>query len=60
MRLGFVLAMVTLGLGGCSSTYKSNLAFDVTQRAYVTDRTAEAVVVTTFAPEPDCSGLVVC
>jgi hypothetical protein len=61
----FVVAwtIVVLGLGGCSArTYTSNLAFDVTQRAYVTDRPVQAVVVshTVDARHRPCSGLVVC
>ena len=61
MRLGLVLAIVALGVSGCTRTYESNLAFDVTQRAYATDRTAQAVVVTYIDGTPqNCSGLVVC
>ena len=63
MRFGLVLAIMALGLGGCiPRTYESNLAFDVTQRAYATDRTAQAVVVTYLEDDPErpCSGLVVC
>ena len=63
MRFGVALAIVVFGLGGCGTkTYKSNLAFDVTQQAYVTDRPAQAVVVSYGgdAPQRPCSGLIVC
>ena len=46
MRFGLLLAILALGVSGCAATtYESNLAFDLTQQAYATDRTAEAVVV---------------
>ncbi len=63
MRFGVAMAFVAFGLGGCGvTTYTSNLAFDVTQRAYVTDSTTQAVVVSSAdgAPHPPCSGLIVC
>jgi hypothetical protein len=63
MRFGVALAIVALGLGACGvTTYKSNLAFDVTQQAYVTDRTTQAVVVSYAddAPHRPCSALIVC
>ena len=63
MRFGVALAIVAIGLGGCATrTYTSNLAFDVTQQAYVTDRTTQAVVVerADSAPQRPCSGRIVC
>jgi hypothetical protein len=63
MRFVVAWAIVVLGLGGCGArTYTSNLVFDVTQRAYVTDRPIQAVVVsdTGDAPHRPCSGPVVC
>ena len=63
MRFGVALVVVAFGLGGCGAgTYTSNLAFDVTQHAYATDRTTQAVVVSyaDHAPQRPCSGLIVC
>ena len=63
MRFGVASAMLALSLGGCGgTTYKSNLAFDVTQHAYVTDSTIQAVVVSyaNQPPELPCSELIVC
>ena len=63
MRFGVASAILALSLGACGgTTYKSNLAFDVTQQAYVTDRTTQAVVVS-YANGPlelPCSELIVC
>ncbi len=50
MRSGLALAILAIGLGGCVRTYTSNLAFDVTQQAYVADATAQAVVVSYADP----------
>ena len=63
MRVLLAIVALAAALGGCStSTYESNLAFDLTQRAYQTDRKAEAVVVSYVEAPPtrDCSDLVVC
>jgi hypothetical protein len=63
MRLFLAIAALSTLLAGCTSqTYTSNLAFDLTQRSYVADRKAEAVVVSYAgeAAQDDCSDLVVC
>ena len=63
MRVVLGMLVLAAALGGCTgSTYESNLAFDLTQRSYATDRNAEAVVVSYEEPAPTrhCSDLVVC
>ena len=62
MRLFLAIAALTTVLGGCTSqTYTSNLAFDLTQRSYVADRKAKAVVVSyADGSGSDCSDLIVC
>ena len=63
MRQLLVIAALGVLMCGCTQrAYRSNLAFDVTQRAYVVDRPVEAVAVTYSPARPvqDCSRLVVC
>jgi hypothetical protein len=63
VRVLLTIVALAAALGGCStSTYESNLAFDLTQRSYATDRKAKAVVVSYAEAEPTrhCSELVVC
>lgn len=64
MRVLLLISATAAALGACSTspTYESNLAFDLTQRAYATDRKAQAVVVSyaEAAPSRPCSDLVVC
>jgi hypothetical protein len=63
MRFAVAMAIVAFSLGGCATrTYTSNLAFDLTQQAYVKDETTQAVVVSPAAAEPQrpCSGRIGC